>query len=93
MKIKPFEKYLGDDPVVSYIGIRADENREGYISQKPTITAVPLLLRMTLSKKMFSSSLKPLWVYLNTISGARDRVVIFVFSNVKMSDSTQAESP
>ncbi len=40
MKIKPFEKFVGDDPVISYVGIRADENREGYISHKPTIKAV-----------------------------------------------------
>lgn len=40
MKIKPFEAFVGDDPVVSYIGIRADENREGYISHKETIKAV-----------------------------------------------------
>ena len=40
MKIEPFEKFVGDDPVVSYIGIRADENREGYISHKATIKAV-----------------------------------------------------
>lgn len=40
MKIKPFEEFVGDDPVVSYIGIRADENREGYVSQKETIRAV-----------------------------------------------------
>ncbi len=40
MKIKPFEKFVGDDPVISYIGIRADENREGYISKKPTIKAL-----------------------------------------------------
>ena len=39
MKIEPFEKYVGDAPVISYIGIRADEFREGYISQKPTIIA------------------------------------------------------
>lgn len=39
LKIRPFEKYVGDDLVVSYIGIRADENREGYISTKPNITA------------------------------------------------------
>ena len=44
MKIKPFEQFVKDDPVVSYIGIRADEDREGYISQKPTIKAVfPLI--------------------------------------------------
>ena len=40
MKIKPFEDFVGDDLVVSYIGIRADENREGYISQKDSIKAV-----------------------------------------------------
>lgn len=40
MKIKPFEAFVGEDQVVSYVGIRADENREGYISQKPTIKAV-----------------------------------------------------
>lgn len=40
MKIKPFEAFVKDDPVISYVGIRADENREGYISQKDTIHAV-----------------------------------------------------
>jgi Phosphoadenosine phosphosulfate reductase family len=40
MKIRPFEQFVGDDLVVSYIGIRADEDREGYISQKDTIKAV-----------------------------------------------------
>jgi 3'-phosphoadenosine 5'-phosphosulfate sulfotransferase (PAPS reductase)/FAD synthetase len=40
MKIKPFEMFVKDDPVITYIGIRADENREGYISQKDTIQAV-----------------------------------------------------
>lgn len=40
MKIKPFEEFIGEDPVVSYIGIRADENREGYVSQKETIKPV-----------------------------------------------------
>ena len=40
MKIKPFEEFVGDDPVISYVGIRADENREGYISRKDTIRAL-----------------------------------------------------
>lgn len=39
LKIKPYERYIGDDPVISYIGIRADEDREGYISTKPNIQA------------------------------------------------------
>ena len=38
LKIIPFEKYCGDDTVYSYVGLRADENREGYISHKPNIT-------------------------------------------------------
>lgn len=37
MKIFPFERYVGEDEVYSYIGIRADEDREGYISSKPNI--------------------------------------------------------
>jgi hypothetical protein len=40
MKIKPFEQWVGDDPVVTYVGIRADEARDGYISTKPNIRAV-----------------------------------------------------
>ena len=38
LKIEPFEDYVGDDPVSLYVGIRADEKREGYISTKPNIT-------------------------------------------------------
>lgn len=41
LKIKPFEEYVGDDPVISYIAIRADEPQcKGYISTKPNISAV-----------------------------------------------------
>lgn len=39
LKIRPFEKYIGDDECVSYVGIRADEDRSGYISTKPNIEA------------------------------------------------------
>lgn len=38
LKLKPFEDYIGDQKVISYVGIRADENRTGYISTKPNIT-------------------------------------------------------
>lgn len=37
LKLKPFEDYVGSDEVVSYVGIRADEARDGYISTKPNI--------------------------------------------------------
>ena len=40
LKLKPFEEYIGDQPVVSYIGIRADEPNRGVISHKPNITTV-----------------------------------------------------
>ncbi len=40
MKLKPFEDYIGDDFCINYVGIRADEDRVGYISHKPNIRAV-----------------------------------------------------
>ncbi len=40
MKLEPFEKFVGTDEVKSYIAIRADEHREGYISTKPNIHPV-----------------------------------------------------
>ena len=40
LKIRPFEEFVGEDEVISYVGIRADENRGGYVSTKPNIKAV-----------------------------------------------------
>jgi Phosphoadenosine phosphosulfate reductase family len=40
MKIIPLEKFIGDDEAFSYVGIRADEKRDGYVSIKPNITPV-----------------------------------------------------
>jgi len=40
MKLAEFEKYVGADYAVSYVGIRGDEDRDGYISSKPNIQAV-----------------------------------------------------
>lgn len=40
LKIEPFERFIGEQPCVNYIGIRSDEShRKGYISTKPNITA------------------------------------------------------
>lgn len=40
LKLRPFEHYVGDDPVYLYVGIRADEpHRKGYVSTKPNIMA------------------------------------------------------
>ena len=40
MKLEPLEAYVGDDPCISYIGIRVDEQRSGYISHTPNIKAM-----------------------------------------------------
>ena len=40
MKLEEFERYVGEDYAVSYVGIRGDEERDGYISSKPNIQAV-----------------------------------------------------
>jgi 3'-phosphoadenosine 5'-phosphosulfate sulfotransferase (PAPS reductase)/FAD synthetase len=40
LKIRPLEEWVGDDEVISYVAIRADENRLGYVSTKPNIEAV-----------------------------------------------------
>jgi hypothetical protein len=40
MKIQPFEAFVGTSPTLSYVGIRGDEDREGYISTKPNIQAI-----------------------------------------------------
>lgn len=40
LKIKPLEDFVGEDEAISYVGIRADENRDGYISTKLNIKPV-----------------------------------------------------
>ncbi len=48
LKIHPYEAYIGGDPAFSYIAIRADENRQGYLgggkpvllSEQPNILPV-----------------------------------------------------
>jgi len=37
LKIKPLEHFIGETTAVSYIGIRGDEDREGYKSKKPPV--------------------------------------------------------
>ena len=40
LKLEPFEKFVGNDYVISYVGIRGDEEREGYISRKSNIQSI-----------------------------------------------------
>ena len=41
MKLQPFERFIGNQiPTLSYVGIRGDEDREGYISRKDNIQSI-----------------------------------------------------
>lgn len=40
MKLFEFERYVGEEPTISYVGIRGDEDREGYVSTKPNIQSI-----------------------------------------------------
>ena len=40
LKLEPFEKFVANDLVISYVGIRGDEEREGYISKKSNIQSI-----------------------------------------------------
>ncbi len=41
LKLEPFENYIGEDtPTISYVGIRGDEDREGYISKKDNVQSI-----------------------------------------------------
>jgi 3'-phosphoadenosine 5'-phosphosulfate sulfotransferase (PAPS reductase)/FAD synthetase len=40
LKLDPFEDFVGNDLAVSYVGIRGDEEREGYISKKGNIQSI-----------------------------------------------------
>jgi len=40
MKLKPFEKFVNGEPTISYVGIRGDEEREGYISRESNIQSI-----------------------------------------------------
>ena len=40
MKLAEMEKFVGNEPTISYVGIRGDEEREGYVSTKPNIQAI-----------------------------------------------------
>lgn len=50
LKLEPFEAYVGSDLVTSYVAIRADENRTGYISTKPNIKPVFPFKEMGITK-------------------------------------------
>jgi len=40
MKLDEFEKFVGEDYAISYVGIRGDEDRDGYISTRSNIQSI-----------------------------------------------------
>jgi hypothetical protein len=40
LKLEPFESYISDQPTISYVGIRGDEDRDGYISKKQSVQSI-----------------------------------------------------
>jgi 3'-phosphoadenosine 5'-phosphosulfate sulfotransferase (PAPS reductase)/FAD synthetase len=40
LKLEPFEDFVGNIPTLSYVGIRGDEDRDGYISHKTNIQSI-----------------------------------------------------
>ncbi len=41
LKLQPFENFIGSEtPTISYVGIRGDEDRDGYISKKANIQSI-----------------------------------------------------
>ena len=41
LKLEPFENdFIGESPALSYVAIRADEDRDGFISHKPNIQTI-----------------------------------------------------
>ena len=37
LKLRPYESHIGSDKTISYVAIRADEDRKGYINKKGNI--------------------------------------------------------
>ncbi len=77
MKLQPFERYVGTAPTVSYVGIRGDESREGYVSKKENIQSIFPFRRNIWSedvwKKFFANENeeKALDIF-STVNGASD---------------------
>ena len=58
LKIEPLEKFVGNDRAISYIGIRADENREGYVSAQPNIHPIYPQIQILISKNCMMLSIQ-----------------------------------
>lgn len=51
LKLLPLEQFVGDDDAISYVAIRADEDRDGYVSKKSNLKAVYPFKEMGIGKE------------------------------------------
>ena len=58
LKLEPFEHFVGNDQVISYVGIRGDEEREGYISRKANIQSIFPFRKNIWSEDVIAKALK-----------------------------------
>ena len=59
MKLKPFEDFIKESPAISYVGIRGDEDREGYVSRKENIQSIFPFRRNIWSNDIISHFFNP----------------------------------
>lgn len=93
MKLEPFERWVGMDPVISYVGIRGDEDREGYISTKTNIQSIFPFRKNIWSEDVITKILdndnrnKLAQCYSEVLQGSKlDRVVRIVFEALDYRD-------
>jgi len=72
LKLDPFENYMGDEPTISYVGIRGDEDREGYISKKQTVQSI-----FPFRKNIWSEDVIKLFLSNNAIANFKNLAVSF----------------
>lgn len=72
MKIEPFEQFVGENPTISYVGIRGDEDREGYISKKSTIQSIFPFRRNIWSEEI-----------INRLFAEKNEIVLDLYSQLK----------
>lgn len=79
LKLEPFEKFVGDDPVVSYVGIRGDEEREGYISRKTNIQSI-----FPFRKNIWSED-----VIAKVLANTNSKLVLNLFRNIPVTRNSE----
>lgn len=79
LKLEPFEKFVGNDLVISYVGIRDDEDREGYISKKSNIQSI-----FPFRKNIFSQDVSAKFLSNNNIIN-----VLKYYQNLELGDKRE----